>query len=58
MRQCFPDLADSDLPTDSFVIDEPMQFLSNSEVKRRADSKELIITRPEGFYEPQVIRDT
>jgi len=52
-----PDLAESDLPADSFVEDGPMRSRSNSAVVRSADSQEPKITRPEDFYEPQMIRD-
>ena len=44
-----PDLAESDLPADSFVEDEPLRSRSNSDVIRRADSQEPKITRPEDF---------
>ena len=57
VEQSSPDLAESDLPADSFVEDEPMRSRSNSDVIRRADLQEPKITRPEDFYEPQMIRD-
>ena len=57
MRHSSPDLADSDLPTESFVVDGPLESRSNSEALPGTDLQEPAITRPEDHYEPQLIRD-
>ena len=53
MRHSSPDLAGSDLPTESFVVDDYMQSRSSSEALPGTDLQEPAITRPEDLYEPQ-----
>ena len=58
IEQYSPDLADSDLPDDSFCVNEANELRStNSDQPQKNDSGEPIITRPEDFYEPLIIRD-
>ena len=57
VRPPSPDLADSDLPTDSFVGDDTMRSRSNSDVIPAADPPEPKITRPEDSFEPMMIRN-
>ena len=53
-----PDLPDSDLPKDSFYVAERMRSTSiNSEDSPKTVSNEPLITRPEDFYKPLIIRD-